>query len=141
MNELTITPGFYKHWKGQIYYVSEVHIRRDTAPFVVYSACYGDNFLYTRPVSEWFDIMGQKENGEPLYRFEKIKYEVARVRYGKWINGRCSECEIEAPSISWDRPVYDYDWDENLRYSHNETHTEYLVTNYCPNCGAKMNGE
>ena len=58
MNELTITPGFYKHWKGQIYYVSEVHIRRDTASFVVYSACYGDNSLYTRPVSEWFDVMG-----------------------------------------------------------------------------------
>lgn len=61
-----------------------------------------------------------------------------RVRHGEWVDGRCSECETEAPSTSWDEPVYDYDWEENLRYSHTETHTEYLVTNYCPNCGAKM---
>lgn len=119
MNELTITPGFYKHWKGQIYYVIEVHIRRDTAPFVVYSACYGDNSLYTRPVSEWFDVMGQKENGELLYRFEKIKYEVAEVRHGTWLEsekgvfpaycGKCSECGVTRER-----------------------------ENYCPNCGAKM---
>ena len=121
MNELTITPGFYKHWKGQIYYVIEVHIRRDTAPFVVYSACYGDNSLYTRPVSEWFNVMGQKENGEPLYRFEKIKYEVAEVRHGEWKEsgygfpsyvGLCSVCGKNR-----------------------------MKDNYCPNCGAKMDGE
>lgn len=125
MNELTITPGFYKHWKGQIYYVIEVHIRRDTAPFVVYSACYGDNSLYTRPVSEWFDVMGQKENGEPLYRFEKIKYEVAEVRHGYW-NLRdssyilCSECNKVLYLVGADGD---------------------MDMNYCPNCGAKMDGE
>lgn len=123
MNELTITPGFYKHWKGQIYYVIEVHIRRDIDPFVVYGACYGDNSLHTRPVSEWFDVMGQKENGEPLYRFEKIKYEVAEVRHGEWENypshsyRRCSICKME-----WEKPRF------NTR------------SNYCPNCGAKMDG-
>lgn len=132
MNELTITPGFYKHWKGQIYYVIEVHIRRDTAPFVVYSACYGDNSLYTRPVSEWFDVMGQKENGEPLYRFEKIKYEVAEVRHGEWIkkhgmmppeyHGRKS-CSICGWFALWGRP------------GHEE------LSNYCPNCGAKMDSK
>ena len=128
MNELTITPGFYKHWKGQIYYVSEVHIRRDTAPFVVYSACYGDNSLYTRPVSEWFDVMGQKENGEPLYRFEKIKYEVAEVRHGTWGG---------AQIIGYDGiyPAY------GRLCSECGYMTELYKPNYCPNCGAKMDGE
>lgn len=127
MNELTITPGFYKHWKGQIYYVIEVHIRRDTAPFVVYSACYGDNSLYTRPVSEWFDIMGQKENGEPLYRFEKIKYDVAEVRHGKWID---NSYPLEG------FPIYRF----------NCSLCNYLTSKigqmkFCPNCGAKMDGK
>lgn len=62
------------------------------------------------------------------------------VRHGEWVDGRCSECGTEAPSTSWDDTVYDYDWEENLRYSHTETHTEYSVTDYCPNCGAKMIG-
>lgn len=128
MNELTITPGFYKHWKGQIYYVIEVHIRRDTAPFVVYSACYGDNSLHTRPASEWFDVMGQKENGEPLYRFEKIKYEVAEVRHGQWGGTQI---------IGYDgiHPVYAKPCSE-CGYM-----TGLYKPNYCPNCGAKMNGE
>mgnify|MGYP006338132223 FL=1 len=128
MSELTITPGFYKHWKGQIYYVIEVHIRRDIAPFVVYSACYGDNSLYTRPVSEWFDVMGQKENGEPLYRFEKIKYEVAEVRHGEWIETDYFDAH-KAPvykcSVCF-REVADY----------------YIKCHkYCLHCGAKMYGE
>ena len=129
MNELIITPGFYKHWKGQIYYVIEVHIRRDTDPFVVYSACYGDNSLHTRPVSEWFDVMGQKENGEPLYRFEKIKHEVAEVRHGKWENWVEKEPDI-------------YGWvslDTVVCSICNQSHT--TKTPYCPNCGAKMDGE
>lgn len=124
MNELTITPGFYKHWKGQIYYVIEVHIRRDTAPFVVYSACYGDNSLYTRPVSEWFNVMGQKENGEPLYRFEKIKYEVAEVRHGEWIP---VEMEMRFGTL------------KGVKCSLCGKEKVREGSNYCPNCGAKMN--
>lgn len=126
MNELTITPGFYKHWKGQIYYVIEVHIRRDIDPFVVYGACYGDNSLHTRPASEWFDVMGQKENGEPLYRFEKIKYEVAEVRHGAWLP---VELEKSFGTIHGVKcSLCDY---ESVRKE----------LNYCPNCGAKMDGE
>ena len=132
MNELTITPGFYRHWKGQIYYVSDVHVRRDTAPFVVYCACHGDNPLYTRPASEWFDVMGQKENGEPLYRFEKIKYDVAEVRHGEWV-----PVDEEIPCDEWDCTacgerrtfVYPMDFDEMKE-----------LYQYCPNCGAKMDG-
>ena len=67
--------------------------------------------------------------------------DVAPVRHGRWEDGRCSNCKEEAVSTSFDEPIYDYDWEENLRYSHTETHTEYHLTNYCPNCGAKMDLE
>lgn len=67
--------------------------------------------------------------------------EIYRVRHGRWEDGRCSNCKEEAVSTSFDEPIYDYDWEENLRYSHTETHTEYHLTNYCPNCGCKMDLE
>jgi hypothetical protein len=57
---------------------------------------------------------------------------------GEWEDGKCSNCHEEALSTSWDEPVYDYDWEENLRYSHTEKHTEYHLTSFCPNCGADM---
>ena len=60
------------------------------------------------------------------------------VRHGRREAGRCSNCKKEAVYISWDEPIYDYDWEENLRFSYTETHTEYHLTNYCPNCGAVM---
>lgn len=126
MNELTITPGFYKHWKGQIYYVIEIVVRRGEAPFVVYSACYGDNYLHTRPASEWFDVMGQKENGEPLYRFEKIKYEVAEVRHGTWL-----PIEMEMRFGTLHGVKCSLCGEKKVREG----------SNYCPNCGAKMDGE
>ena len=72
---------------------------------------------------------------------KSIIADVAPVRHGRWEDGRCSNCKEEAVSTSFDEPIYDYDWEENLRYSHTETHTEYHLTNYCPNCGAIMDLE
>ena len=66
--------------------------------------------------------------------------DVAPVRHGRWLDGHCSECGAEATFTTWTEPVYDYDWEENLYYSHDEIHNEYNETNYCPNCGAKMDG-
>lgn len=63
------------------------------------------------------------------------------VVHGQWEDGRCSICHEEALSTSWDEPIYDYDWEENLRYAYTETHTEWHLTNYCPNCGAMMDLE
>ena len=82
----------------------------------------------------------------PIYRmkqwFEHVNYNGdSDVRHGRWEDGRCSNCKEEAVSTSFEEPIYDYDWEENLRYSHTETHTEYYLTNYCPNCGAKMDLE
>lgn len=62
-------------------------------------------------------------------------------KHGRWEYGRCSNCQEEALSTSWDEPIYDYDWEENLRYAYTETHTEYHLTSYCPNCGTKMDLE
>ena len=72
--------------------------------------------------------------------YEMPAADVAPVRHGRWEDGRCSNCKEEAVSTSFDEPIYDYDWEENLRYSHTETHTEYHLTNYCPNCGCRMDG-
>ncbi len=62
------------------------------------------------------------------------------VRHGRWEDGKCTECGEDAPYTEIEEAVYDYDWEENLRFSHTETHREYNETPYCPHCGAKMDG-
>ena len=69
------------------------------------------------------------------------KVDAVEVVHGRWEDGRCSNCQEEALSTSWDEPIYDYDWEENLRYAYTETHKEYHLTDYCPYCGAKMDGD
>lgn len=44
--------------------------------------------------------------------------DVVEVRHGKWVNGECSECGGDAPF--W--PMA----------------TTYYRSNFCPNCGARM---
>jgi hypothetical protein len=89
--------------------------------------------------------MNEHDIAEQAYKngyekgYEKGKQDA--VKHGRWIDGVCSNCKEEAISRSWDEPIYDYDWEENLRYSYTETHTEYQLTDYCPNCGAKMDGD
>ena len=82
----------------------------------------------------------------PIYRmkqwFEHINYNgCSDVRHGRWVDGHCSECGADATFTTWTEPVYDYDWEENLCYSHDEIHNEYNETNYCPNCGTLMDLE
>ena len=71
---------------------------------------------------------------------QEATVDAVEVVHGRWEDGICSNCKKEALSTSWDEPIYDYDWEENLRYSYTETHTEHILTDYCPNCGAKMDG-
>jgi hypothetical protein len=80
----------------------------------------------------------------PSWYAEKLKElptaDVAEVRHGEWVDGHCTECGEEAMCSTFDEAIYDYDWEENLQYSHTETHVEYHLTDYCPNCGADMRG-
>ena len=67
--------------------------------------------------------------------------DVVEVRHGTWVDGHCTECGEEAMYSTFDEAVYDYDWEENLQFSHTETNVEYHLTDYCPHCGAKMRKE
>lgn len=62
----------------------------------------------------------------PKICIEKIPAaDVAEVRHGRWLDGRCTVCAWEAPDECA------YDGYENIVLEE---------TPYCPNCGAKMDG-
>lgn len=70
------------------------------------------------------------------------------VIHAKWIEdgyyGKpsvCSHCGEEAFYTSTFRELFDYDWDENLISLGSEEDREYVLTKWCPNCGAKMDGD
>ena len=70
------------------------------------------------------------------------------VIHAKWIEdgyyGKpsvCSHCGEEASYVSTFRELIDYDWDENPISLGYEEDREYVLTKWCPHCGAKMDGE
>ena len=72
--------------------------------------------------------------------------DVAEVRHGEWVYDEenecvCSCCGVEAQYISRFNETFDYDWEENLVSTGYEETKEYILTPYCPNCGAKMDGK
>ena len=73
--------------------------------------------------------------------------DVVEVRHGEWVEDGyddipcvCSCCGAEAQYTSTFEETFDYDWEENLVPCGYEEHKVYIRTNYCPNCGAKMDG-
>ena len=87
--------------------------------------------------------------GQTLRRYVRRQptADVAEIRHGEWLEDEynettyCSECEEEALYNSTFELQFDYDWEENLVPCGYEEHKEYIRTKYCPNCGAKMDGD
>lgn len=49
-----ITPGYYKHYKGNYYYLLDIATHSETLePMVVYRALYGEQKLWVRPAKMW----------------------------------------------------------------------------------------
>ena len=74
--------------------------------------------------------------------------DVVEVRHGEWVEDGyndipcvCSCCGAEAQYTSTFEETFDYDWEENLCSTGYEEIREYIRTPFCPNCGAKMDGD
>ena len=109
-----------------------------------------DNIPMGKDSSSAFEFLRGYERGATETAnivLSMIPVDAVEVVHGRWLFDSyteryfCSSCNEQALYTSRDVPEYDYDWEENLRYSHTETYTEEHLTNYCPNCGAKMDGD
>lgn len=62
------TPGYYRHFKGNFYYLVEVATHSETLePMVVYRALYGERKLWVRPASMWTEIVDKPEYHGPRF--------------------------------------------------------------------------
>ena len=66
------------------------------------------------------------------------------IKHGRWTEEHeCSVCHNKAHSDIYNvRPEYDYDWEEELVPTGDVVYDEdFLETDWCPYCGARMNEE
>lgn len=75
MDDRTITPGVYRHFKGALYDVIGIAEDRDTGKeFVVYRQKYGEYKLYVRLLSEFSSEVDHEKypDVKQKYRFEQL---------------------------------------------------------------------
>ena len=66
-----ITPGRYRHFKGNEYELVSIARHSETLePMVVYRALYGDHGIWVRPADMWFETV--ERDGKIYKRFEFI---------------------------------------------------------------------
>ena len=66
-----ITPGRYKHYKGNLYDVYEVATSsEDESKLVVYRPCYGEKALWVRPLAMFVETV--ERDGKVLPRFAYV---------------------------------------------------------------------
>ena len=67
-----ITPGKYRHFKGNEYEVLYIARHSETTePMIVYRALYGEHGVWVRPADMWLETV---ERGRVEYqRFERIE--------------------------------------------------------------------
>ena len=68
---MELTPGYYRHFKGNFYYLVDVATHSESLePMVVYRALYGERKLWVRPASMWTEVVDKPEYHGP--RFEAL---------------------------------------------------------------------
>ena len=66
-----IKKGIYKHFKGDLYEVSDIARHSETEEeYVVYRTLYGDRSLWVRPLSMFDETI--ERDGETFKRFEFV---------------------------------------------------------------------
>ncbi len=69
---MEITPGKYRHFKGNEYEVLYIAQHSETLEeMVVYRALYGERGIWVRPASMWNEIV--ERDGKTYRRFTKIE--------------------------------------------------------------------
>ena len=66
-----ISPGLYRHFKGNYYRVLSIARHSETAePMVVYQALYGNNGIWVRPADMWNETV--ERDGKAIRRFQPL---------------------------------------------------------------------
>ena len=69
---MEITPGKYRHFKGNEYEVLYIARHSETLEeMVIYRALYGERDIWVRPASMWNEIV--ERDGKTYRRFTKIE--------------------------------------------------------------------